>query len=102
MVSINGLRKICRQKKLYYTAHAQEQMALRHIRDSEIQELLTGEEAEIIENYTGDKYSPSSLIYGATGKGRILHVQSNYSGVIIAVYEPDLVKLNEDLKTRRL
>lgn len=77
-------------------------MALRHIKDSEIQELMTGEEAEVIENYTDDKYSPSGLIYGVTRKRRILHVQSNYSGIIITVYEPDLVKWNDDLKTRRL
>ena len=81
--------------------HAQEQMALRHIRSSEIIEVILGEKAEIIEKYLDDKYSPSCLIYGATLKGKVLHVQANCQGVIITAYAPDLNKWNEDMKTRR-
>ena len=51
------------------------------IRDLEIIEVILGKEAEVIEEYLDDKYSPSCLIYGTTLKGRILHVQSNYQGV---------------------
>ena len=57
---------------------------------------------EIIEKYSDDKYSPSCLIYGVTMEGRILHVLSNSQGVIITVYEPNLTKWCEDMKTRRL
>ncbi|MCP5004045.1 MAG: DUF4258 domain-containing protein [Planctomycetes bacterium] len=76
-------------------------MALRHIRNSDIMEVVLSRNAEIIEKYSDDKYSPSCLIYGLTEEGKILHVLSNYQGVIITVYEPDLTKWREDLKTRR-
>ena len=82
--------------------HEQEQMDLRHIRNSEVIEVIVSENAEIIEKYSDDKYSPSCLIYGVTVEGRILHVLSNSQGVIITVYEPNLIKWCEDMKTRRL
>ena len=76
-------------------------MALRHIRDGEIIEAILGQEADMIEEYPQDKYSPSCLVFGMTSNGRILHIQSNYQGVIITTYEPNLDKWQEDLKTRR-
>jgi len=76
-------------------------MALRHIRNSEVIEVIVGENAEIIEKYFDDKYSPSCLIYGVTVEGKALHVLSNSQGVIITVYEPILTKWCEDMKTRR-
>ncbi len=101
MVSLILLKEICRQDGLHYTGHAQEQMALRHIKHPEIVDVILGEKSEIIENYSDDKYSPSALIFGVTLAGRILHVQSNHQGVIITVYEPDPAKWHEGLKTRR-
>ena len=101
MISLNGLKEIIKGNKHRYTTHAQEQMALRHIRNSEVMEVILSENAEIIEKYFDDKYSPSCLTYGVTVEGRILHVLSNYQGVIVTVYEPDLIKWCEDLKTRR-
>ncbi|MGR3219944.1 MAG: DUF4258 domain-containing protein [Candidatus Anammoxibacter sp.] len=95
------MKEIVKDNKHHYTIHAQEQMAFRHIRNSEIVEVISCEKAEIIEEYPSDKYSPSSLIYGITTEGRILHDQSNYQGVIITVYEPNLTKWNDDMKTRR-
>ena len=38
----------------------------------DVEEAILG--GEIIEEYPGDKYSPSCLIYGKTRKGRDLHV----------------------------
>ncbi len=101
MISLNDLKVIIKDNKHRYTIHAQEQMALRHIRNSDIMEVVLSRNAEIIEKYSDDKYSPSCLIYGLTEEGKILHVLSNYQGVIITVYEPDLTKWREDLKTRR-
>ena len=83
-----------------YTVHAQMQMAERHVTDSEVVETISGEDAEVIEDYPEDKYSPSCLIYGVTASGRILHVQSNHQAVIITVYEPDPDKW-DDFKRRR-
>jgi len=100
-ILLNNLREIIKANKHYYTVHAQEQMALRRIRNAEVAEVILGEKAEIIEEYPQDKYSPSCLIYGVTGTERALHVQSNYQGVIITTYEPDLDKWHDDMKTRR-
>jgi hypothetical protein len=102
LISLNGLKKIIKDNKHRYTIHAQEQMALRHIRNSEVIEVIVSENAEIIEKYSDDKYSPSCLTYGVTEEGRILHVLSNCQGVIITVYEPNLTLWCEDMKTRRL
>ncbi len=102
MFFLDDLREIFKAGKCHYTIHAQEQMALRHIRTIELTEAILGDKAEIIERYPDDKYSPSCLIYGVTTDGRILHLQSNFQGIIITVYEPDLDKWNKDFKTRRM
>lgn len=101
MVSLDALKEAISQQPLYYTVHAQEQMALRRILDKEIREIMTEKSAEIIEQYPEDKYSPSCLIYGKTKNNRVLHVQANEQGLIITVYEPERAKWNTDLKTRR-
>lgn len=102
MILLDDLRKIFKTEECHYTIHAQEQMALRHIRTSEVSEAILGDKAEIIERYPNDKYSPSCLIYGVTAQGRILHLQSNFQGIVITAYEPDLDKWHEDFKTRRI
>jgi hypothetical protein len=75
-------------------------MADRRVTDHEVQEVILGPAAEIIEEYPTDKYSPSCLIYGVTGQGRAVHVQANAHGVIVTVYEPDPQEWI-DLKRRR-
>ncbi|MDR4499393.1 MAG: DUF4258 domain-containing protein [Candidatus Scalindua sp.] len=69
MISLNGLKEIIKGNKHRYTIHAQEQMALRHIRNSEVMEVILSENAEIIEKYFDDKYAPSYLTYGVTVEG---------------------------------
>lgn len=64
-------------------------MAYRRITDSEVRQALLSPEAEVVEEYPTDKYSPSCLIYGVTARGRVLHVQANARGVVVTVYEPD-------------
>jgi hypothetical protein len=90
-----------KENRLRYTFHAQEQMAKRHILHAEICECLLSAEVDVIEEYHDDKYSPSVLIYGITQKRRILHIQSNRTGVIITTYEPDQERWHQDKKTRR-
>ncbi len=101
MIQLEKLREIFSHKTHRYTIHAQEQMAIRHILDAEIIEIINSSVCEIIENYPSDKYSPSALIYGKTNNGRVLHVQSNHQGVIVTTYEPDIEKWCSDFKKRR-
>ena len=75
-------------------------MAEQHATDSEISEAVSGDDAEIIEDYPDDKYSPSCLIYGVTATSRILHVQSNHQAVIVTVYEPDSSSWDDLKRTR--
>jgi hypothetical protein len=64
-------------------------MAQRRITDQEVRQVILCAEAEVLEEYPTDKYSPSCLMYGFTEQKRVLHVQANYHGVIVTVYEPD-------------
>jgi Domain of unknown function (DUF4258) len=75
-------------------------MAQRQITGQEVQHVLLCAEAEVIEEYSTDKYSPSCSIYGVTALGRVLHVQSNHQGVIVTAYDPDPAEWI-DLKRRR-
>ncbi len=75
-------------------------MAQRRITDQEVREVILEPQAEVIEEYPTDKYSPSCLIYGRTARGRVLHVQANHSGIIITAYDPDPGEW-VDLKRRR-
>ena len=51
------------------------------------------ENAQIIEEYPEDKYSPSCLIFGWTKSQRPLHIQASYADTenvrIITIYEPN-------------
>ncbi len=84
-----AIQAIVYQRKHRYTVHAHGRMAQRQITDQEVRQVILSAEAEIIETYSADKYSPSCLIYGVTALGRVLHVQSNHQGVIVTAYDPD-------------
>lgn len=64
-------------------------MIKRSIDRAEVEDTVS--RGEVIEEYPGDKYSPSCLIYGKTKTGRQLHVQVSFPPevVIITAYEPD-------------
>ena len=60
---------------------------------------------EIIEEYPGDKYLPSYLVY-AEHKGEVLHIHmatdiAASAVVIVTAYRPTPDKWEADLKTRR-
>ena len=85
-----------------YSKHAVDQSILRRISVQELFEaIVTG---EIIEDYQGDKYGPSCLIFGITILERPLHIQCSYPSrpllKIITLYEPD-DDLWIDFKARR-
>jgi len=69
----------------------------RNISEQEI--CAAGAQAEIIEEYPEDKYSPSVLLLGFTSAGRPLHIQVSAGDSdltrIITLYEPDLAEWAE-------
>ncbi|MBM4032172.1 MAG: DUF4258 domain-containing protein [Planctomycetes bacterium] len=74
-----------------FSRHAFRRAVERNIGEQEIRE--AGAEAEVIEDYPHDKYSPSALLLGFTGTGRPLHFQVSWAETpltkIITLYEPD-------------
>ena len=77
-------------------------MVERNISEQDIRE--AGENAEIIESYPQDKYSPSGLLLGMTSAGRVLHIQVSFvesdATKIITIYEPDPNEWIENRKRR--
>ena len=61
---------------------------------------------EIIEEYPGDKYLPSYLVYTEYhGESIHIHIAVDQAGdraIIVTVYRPSRDKWEEDFKTRRL
>ena len=101
--TIKDLQKMCANNRILWKDHAQQRLLQRNILRSEVKQcILSG---EIIEKYIDDKPFPSCLILGYTKNSRPLHIVcsfDNNSMHIITVYEPDKIKFNDDLKTRRI
>ena len=74
-----------------FSRHAFKRAIERNISDQEIR--TAAAQAEMIEEYAEDKYSPSMLLLGFTSAGRPLHIQvsvADYSEArIITLYEPN-------------
>lgn len=92
-------------RRLYeFSKHAVDQMIVRDIDVSELEEAVSNR-SEVIEDYPEDKYGPSCLILGFTNTGRVLHVQCSHPTrplvKIVTVYEPD-VELWTDLRIRKM
>ena len=88
-MTIKGIQDKIKKGEYRFSDHAVKRMIKRSIDRHEVEEAIS--RGEIIEEYPDDKYSPSCLIYGKTGKGRDLHVQISLSPavVVITTYEPD-------------
>jgi hypothetical protein len=56
-----------------FSRHAFRRVVERNISEQEIRE--AGAQAEIVEDYPDDKYSPSALLLGFSAAGRPLHFQ---------------------------
>ena len=84
-----------------FSRHAFKRVVERNITETEIR--AAGSNAELIEDYPDDKYSPSCLVLGFTDDRRPLHLQVCYRSPqtvkIITVYEPDPMTW-VDLRTR--
>jgi len=85
-----------------FSRHAFRRVVERNISEQEIRE--AGAQAEVIEDYPGDKYSPSGLLLGFTRAGRALHFQVSFAvsdtTKIITIYEPDPTEWIENRKRR--
>ncbi|MBR0027837.1 MAG: DUF4258 domain-containing protein [Clostridia bacterium] len=100
--TINDLRKAIQQKRIFWTEHSDEKMLEREIRKQEVRECIIN--GEVIEEYDDDTPFPSCLVFGKTINGRNLHACCSYCNgaiYIITAYEPNLLKWNDDFKTRR-
>lgn len=93
MQEITRIRILLSQGSFDFSRHAFLRAVERNISDLEILEV--GQNAEIVEDYPDDKYSPSTLILGFTRLGRPLHLQVSCFPPdrirIITLYEPDPV-----------
>jgi len=59
-------------KEFEFSRHALKRAVERNISENEI--VQVAENAEMIENYPDDKYSPSCLIFGFTKQKRLLRI----------------------------
>jgi hypothetical protein len=88
-MKLKGIQNRIRSGEYKFSDHSVKRMIKRNVTRKEVESVILA--GEIIEEYPGDKYSPSCLIYGRTENGRDLHVQVSCLPVvvIITVYEPD-------------
>jgi len=102
MTLLQQIQAAIRFTEFGLTLHAQQQMTARSIRVSEVRTTLLAADADIIEDYPEDSRGPSCLVYG-TASDRTLHVHVSYPPeiVVITAYEPDPIKWELDLKTRK-
>lgn len=102
MKTLEGVREQLATGAFEFSRHAFRRAVERNISEREIREAAV--QAEIIENYPEDKYSPSGLLRGFTAAGRPLHFQVSFAETdltkIITIYEPDPSEWF-DYRTRR-
>lgn len=91
------------QRQPRYTEHAQNRMDQWEIDARTIPGMLA--EDDVVEAYPTDRPYPSRLILGWNGRGPIHAVVADVldgdETVIITVYRPDLVRWENDFRTRR-
>lgn len=92
--AMKGLDEVCRDLeagRFEFSRHALIRAVERNISREEIREV--GVNAELIEDYPDDKYSPSALLLGFTLVGRPIHIQVTFADTvhakIVTLYEPD-------------
>jgi len=89
-MDIDDIRMRLSAGQFEFSRHALRRTVERNVSEGEIR--TAGAGAEIIEDYPGDKYSPSCLVLGFTEERRPLHMQVCYSGPgtvkIVTLYEP--------------
>jgi hypothetical protein len=102
MKTLPQIQKEIASGQFDFSRHAFRRVVERDISEQEIRE--AGAQAEVIEDYPGDKYSPSGLLLGFTAAGRALHFQVSFAASdtakIITIYEPDPNEWIENRKRR--
>ena len=97
------IRRCVAQKKIFWTYHVNMRMRGRFIPREII--LVSYANYEVIEEYPGDKYLPSYLIYSEY-QGERIHIlfavdKAGDNVRIVTAYRPSPSEWKEDLKTRR-
>lgn len=91
MKTIAAVQQQLAAGRFEFSRHAFKRAVERNISELEIRE--AGGQAEIIEDYPDDKYTPSALLLGFTVARRPLHFQVAFVDSeltkIITIYEPD-------------
>ncbi|RIK29781.1 MAG: hypothetical protein DCC56_12175 [Anaerolineae bacterium] len=91
MKSLEQIRRQLVAGEFEFSRHALKRAVERNISETEIRD--AAKNAELIEDYPQDKYSPSCLIFGLTKDNRPMHIQVSYADTervrIITLYEPD-------------
>lgn len=91
MKTLNQIQSQLSAGEFSFSRHALKRVVERNISEIEIKQV--GMNANIIEEYPKDKYSPSCLLLGFTQTGRPLHIQVSLADTdfvkIITLYEPD-------------
>ena len=101
-MTIERINELLHNNKARWTTHCVEQMGERDISKDDI--IYCIENGEIIEDYPNDFPYPSCLIYGKCTNGRIIHIVVGSDDevlYIITSYIPNIIKFEDDLKTRR-
>lgn len=100
--TINDVIKILNTNKIIWREHVLERMLERNIKRADIKHCLSN--GEIIEEYPKDYPFPSCLVFGTTIKNKPLHVVCSIENdylFIITTYYPNLIKWENDYKTRK-
>ena len=102
MTKPDRIRRQLTAGEFEFSRHALARVVERNISTAEIQQAAAN--ADVIEDYPDDKYSPSALMLGFTANGRPLHFQVSYAESdmckIITIYEPDPTEW-VDYRTRK-
>ncbi len=91
MKNLDLIRQQLAAGQFDFSQHAFRRAVERNISEEDIR--TAGTQAEIVEEYLEDKYSPSVLMLGFTSAGRPLHIQVSAADSdatrIVTLYEPD-------------
>ena len=100
-VSIDEVRRLCKESKVKWSAHASERMMRRGITRRDVLACISG--GEIIEQYPDYWLNPACLIFGYAIDGKVIHVVVGVDEYvhIVTAYYPDSKKFESDMKTRR-
>lgn len=103
MEIIERIKKLCENKKLQLTDHAIKRFTERNIDIVEdiVPAIMSG---EIIETYPDDYPFISYLVLGVTLKQKAIHIVCAVGDDvlwIITAYFPDIIKWENDFKTRK-